>query len=129
MGLSVWAQVYLAAFALLTVFSIRRDVKKGKAAAYLAADALSSLGWMWMIAAYFHPTLIAPFGRGAAVAFLVVLAWTVVDVHRDIAALEPDAELSPRANHVAEMVGICVSALLLSPAIYWGGLAALRAWG
>jgi hypothetical protein len=114
--------------AVLTVWSAVEDARKGRSALRLVTDVGTSAAFAVLFAAYFVPALGDRLGRVALPLFVGAFAWTGISVHREIGAMEPDPQLSPRANLIAEHLAIFLGVLAASPAIAFGALAAIRHW-
>lgn len=122
------AVLYLILLAVLTVWSAAEDARKGRSALRLAADVGASIAFGVLFAAYFVSALGDLLGRAALPMFVAAFAWTGMTVHREIGAMEPDPQLSARANLIAEHLAIFLGVLAASPAIAYGALAAIRHW-
>jgi uncharacterized membrane protein YfcA len=120
--------VYLVLLAALTVWSTVDDARKGRPAFRLCVDAAAVTVLGVLFAAYFLPAFGARLGRAALPLFVVAFVWTGVTTQRDINRMEPEPQLSPRANLLVEHLGIFLAVLAASPAIAFGALAALRHW-
>ena len=123
-----WAVAYLVLLLGVTVWSVVEDRRRGKGVALLALETTATLVLATMFVAYFHPPLSAALGRAGVPLFAVAFMNLALGAHRDIDRLRPDPSLSERQNLVAEHVGIAAGVLLVSPAVAFGALAALRAW-
>jgi hypothetical protein len=67
-------------------------------------------------------------GRIAALLFVAAFPWTGIAAQREVTEESEDPELSPRANFIAEHVGIALGVLVFSPLIAFAGLAAFQLW-
>ena len=123
-----WANVYLAFLLVLTIWSVSVDLQADVTGWRIGLDVASMVVWAWFVVAYFHPELAETLGRWTGIAFAAALVWTGVGVHRDIADLRPDPDLTPRTNLTAEMVGIAVGAIALAPAVTVALLVMRSAW-
>ena len=112
-----WANIYLAFLLVLTIWSVSVDRKADVTAWRIVLDVASMTVWAWFVVAYFRPTLAETAGRWTWVFFVAALVWTGVGVHRDIARMQPDPDLTPRANLTAEVIGIAIGAITLAPAV------------
>jgi hypothetical protein len=123
-----WASLYLLIIAALAVWSVVDDVRHGDSRLRVTVDvaAVGILGFLY--AAYFMPGLADPLGRIAAPLFLAAFLWTGMAAQREIAEENDDPDLSPRANFVAEHIGIAIGVLLFSPLLAFAGMAAYRLW-
>ena len=124
----IWAVAYLTLLFGITVWSVITDRRDGIPIWRLALDIAAMLSLGGLFAAYYRPSLIAAVGRGAALLLLAALVVLAVGAHLEIQRIEPDPELSPRQNLVAEHLGIVLGVVFISPAIAFGTLAAARAW-
>ena len=123
-----WASVYLAFLLVLTIWSISVDRKANVAAWRIGLDAVSMAVWAWFVVAYFRPALAETVGRWTLAAFVAALVWTGIGVHRDIADMRPDPDLTCRENFAAELVGVGLGAIALAPAVTLALLVMRRAW-
>lgn len=125
-----WALGYSAAFLALTVWSLVEDHRAGRGLPILLLDLLVSAVWLYLLAAYFHPSLVASLGRGVALLFGAVLVATGLRTQQDIVALDqaPDPELSPRLNLIGDLAGIGLGVLFLAPALVLSTAVVVRVW-
>lgn len=124
----IWAGLYLLVIAGFAVWSVVDDMRQGDSRVRVLADviAMSILGVLFV--GYFVPGLVDPLGRVAAPLFLAAFLWTGIAAQREIAEENDDPDLSPRANFVAEHIGIVIGVLAFSPLIAFAGMAALQLW-
>jgi hypothetical protein len=124
----IWAGLYLSVVAGFAVWSVVIDVRQGDSRARVIADviAMSILGFLFV--GYFVPSVTDPLGRIAAPLFLAAFLWTGIAAQREIAEENDDPDLSPRANFVAEHIGIAVGVIAFSPLIAYAAMAALQLW-
>lgn len=124
----IWAGLYLVVIAGFAVWSVRDDVREGNTVARVVADivAICILGFLFV--GHFLPGLTEPLGRIAAPMFLAAFLWTGIAAQREIAEENDDPDLSPRANVVAEHIGIAIGVIAFSPLIAFAGMTALQLW-
>ena len=124
----IWATLYLLLIAGFAIWSVVDDVRQGDSRMRVGADivAISILGFLF--AGYFTPALADPLGRVAAPMFIAAFLWTGIAAQREISEENDDPDLSPRANFVAEHLGIAIGVLLFSPLLAFAGMAAYRLW-
>ncbi len=124
----IWATLYLLLIAGFATWSVVDDVRQGDSRMRIGADvvAISILGLLF--AGYFRPALADPLGRVAAPLFIAAFLWTGIAAQREISEENDDPDLSPRANFVAEHLGIAIGVLLFSPLLAFAGMAAYRLW-
>lgn len=124
----LWAGLYLLVIAGFALWSVVDDVRQGDSRLRVLADvsAMSILGFLFV--GYFVPGVAESLGRVAAPLFLAAFLWTGIAAQREIAAENDDPDLSPRANIVAEHIGIAIGVVAFSPLIAFAGMAALRLW-
>ena len=124
----IWAGLYLMVIAGFAVWSVVDDVRQGDSRVRVIADvvAMSILGFLFV--GYFVPNATDALGRVAAPLFLAAFLWTAVAAQREIAEENDDPDLSPRANFVAEHIGIAIGVIAFSPLIAFAGMAALQLW-
>jgi hypothetical protein len=60
--------------------------------------------------------------------FLASFLWTGIAAQKEIVEANDDPDLSPRANFVAEHIGIAIGVLLFSPLLAFAGMEAYRLW-
>ena len=127
-GVPIWAGLYLLVIAGFAVWSVVDDMRQGDSRLRVLADvvAMSILGFLFV--SYFVPGLADALGRVAAPLFLVAFLWTGIAAQREIAEENDDPDLSPRANFVAEHIGIAIGVVAFSPLIAFAGMAALQLW-
>ena len=124
----IWAGLYLCVIAGFAVWSVVDDVRQGDSRARVIADvvAMSILGVLFV--GYFVPSVTDALGRVAAPLFLAAFLWTGIAAQREIVEENDDPDLSPRANFVAEHIGIAIGVIAFSPLIAFAGMAALHLW-
>jgi hypothetical protein len=124
----IWATLYLLLIAGFAIWSVVDDVRQGDSRMRVGADivAISILGFLFV--GYFTPALADPLGRVAAPLFIAAFLWTGIAAQREISEENDDPDLSPRANFVAEHLGIAIGVLLFSPLLAFAGMAAYRLW-
>ena len=124
----IWAFLYLLIIAGLAAWSVIDDMRDGDSRPRVLVDVLSIGILAFLFASYFTPGLADPLGRVAAPLFLAAFLWTGIAAQREIAEENDDPDLSPRANFVAEHIGIAIGVLLFSPLLAFAGMAAYRLW-
>ena len=124
----IWATLYLLLIAGFAIWSVVDDVRQGDSRLRIGADVIAISILVFLFAAYFTPALADPLGRVAAPLFLGAFLWTGIAAQREIAEENDDPDLSPRANLVAEHLGIAIGVLLFSPLLAFAGMAAYRLW-
>jgi hypothetical protein len=124
----IWAGLYLLVIAGFAVWSVVDDVRQGDSRGRVIADviAMSVLGFLFV--GYFLPGVVDPLGRVAVPLFVTAFLWTGIAAQREIAEENDDPDLSPRANFVAEHIGIAIGVVAFSPLIAFAGMAALQLW-
>ena len=124
----IWAFLYLLIVAGFAAWSVIDDVRQGDSRLRVLAD-VASIGIRgFLFAGYFTPGLADALGRVAAPLFLVAFLWTGIAAQREITEENDNPDLSPRANFVAEHIGIAIGVLLFSPLLAFAGMAAYRLW-
>ena len=124
----IWAGLYLLVIAGFAVWSVVDDVRQGDSRARVIADVTSMSVLVFLFVGYFVPRVVDPLGRIAAPLFLAAFLWTGIAAQREIVEENDDPELSPRANFVAEHLGIAIGVIVFSPLIAFAGMAALQLW-
>jgi hypothetical protein len=124
----IWAFLYLLIIAGFAAWSVIDDMRHGDARLRVVADVISIGILGFLFAGYFTPGLADPLGRVAAPLFLAAFLWTGIAAQREIVEENDDPDLSPRANFVAEHIGIAIGVLLFSPLLAFAGMAAYRLW-
>lgn len=126
--MSVVAALYLIAIAGFGVWAIVDDLREGQSRLRVTTDvvAIAMLGYLY--AGYFIRSLVEPLGKAAAPLFILAFLWTGIAAHREIVAEDDDPELSPRANFLAEHLGILIGVVIFSPLVAFGGMAAWQLW-
>ena len=120
--------MYLGVVALIAVWSAIDDARAQKAAAWIVAD-IAALGALALLfVSHFHPPLASAIGRPAILLFALGFAWTGYATHREIMALVPDPELSPRANLVGDHLGVLLGVAVFAPLIGFAAVVAMQAW-
>ena len=123
-----WAVAYLILLLGATAASLVEDRRRGMPAWRLLLDVAATSVLAVLFVAYYRPGITDALGRAAVPLLLAAVVVLTIGAHLDIQRHEPDPELSPRQNLVAEHIGILLSVLLMSPAIAFGTLAAARVW-
>jgi hypothetical protein len=124
----IWAFLYLLIVAGFAAWSVIDDVRHRDSRLRVLAD-VASIGILgFLFAGYFMPGLADPLGRVAAPLFLVAFLWTGIAAQREITEENDDPDLSPRANFVAEHIGIAIGVLLFSPLLAFAAMAAYQLW-
>ena len=124
----IWAGLYLLVIAGFAVWSVVDDVRQGDSRARVIADVTSMSILAFLFVGYFVPRVVDPLGRIAAPLFLAAFLWTGIAAQREIVEENDDPDLSPRANFVAEHIGIAIGVIAFSPLIAFAGMAALQLW-
>ena len=124
----IWATLYLLAVAGVVIWSVADDVRSRKPWWHPVTDVIATVALGFLFAGYHRPELVEPLGRGAALLYAVALLWTGAAAHREVTEDDPDPELSPGANLVAEHLGIALGLLLVAPLLGLAAAAAYRAW-
>ena len=124
----LWASVYLFVIVAFAVWAVVDDVRGGDPRLRIAADLTAMVVLCVLFAGHFLPYLIEPLGRFAAPLFLAAFLWTGIAAQREITEEDHDPELSPRANFIAEHIGIAIGVIMFSPLIAFAGLAAVELW-
>lgn len=132
-----YAFPYVVILAGFGVYSAYDDTRLGKGIVYVLVDALVTLFWIYCVFAFFYDTLV-PLGPALLCLFALAVAWTVIDVRRELRGavlqrpLSYDPELSPRANlwidRGVEGFAVLVGTLIGGPAVVAGAVVAIRAW-
>ena len=124
----IWAFLYLLIIAGFAAWSVIDDFRKGDSRLRILAD-VASIGILaFLFASNFTPGFADQIGRIAAPLFLAAFLWTGIAAQREIAEENDDPDLSPRANFVAEHIGIAIGVLLFSPLLAFAGMQAYRLW-
>lgn len=124
----LWATLYLIVIAGLSGWAVLDDIRQGDSRLRVTADAVAILILGYLFAGHFVRDIAEPLGRAAAPLFIAAFLWTGVAAQREITEEEHDPELSPRANFLAEHLGILVGVALFSPLIAFAGLVAYQLW-
>lgn len=124
----IWAGLYLLVIAGFALWSVIDDMRQGDSRARVIADVIAMSILCYLFVGYFSPAIADPLGRIAAPLFLAAFLWTGIAAQREIAEDNDDPDLSPRANFVAEHIGIAIGVIAFSPLIAFAGMAALQLW-
>ena len=124
----IWAGLYLLVIAGFALWSVIDDMRQGDSRVRVIADVVAMSILCYLFVGYFSPGIADPLGRVAAPLFLAAFLWTGIAAHREIAEENDDPDLSPRANVVAEHIGIAIGVIAFSPLIAFAGMAALQLW-
>ena len=124
----VW--IYVVLVVLAGAWALYDEAQSRRPRYWLAIDLLTTLLWLFFIAAYYRAGLTSSLGRLPVLLFGATLLLTGLSVHREIDELDrnPDPDLSARMNYFAHMTGILLAVAFLTPAVIFGALVARRAW-
>ena len=124
--MSLWTIIYLALFGVLAAAGLWDDVRDRRAAWFLGCAFISNLTVIYLFVAYWQPSLRAPLGLVAPLAFVASMCWELFQAVEDIRALRSDPELSERQQRVvASVTAIALPAICL-PAFVVAGISAFR---
>lgn len=124
----IWATLYLIVIAGLATWAVIDDIRQGDSRLRVTADAVAILILGYLFVGHFERGIAEPLGRAAAPLFIAAFLWTGIAAQREITEEDHDPDLSPRANFVAEHLGILVAVILFSPLIAYAGLVAYQLW-
>ena len=124
----IWAGLYLLVIAGFAIWSVVDDVRQGDSRPRVIVDVLAMAILAFLFVGYFVPGIADPLGRVAAPMFVAAFLWTGIAAQREITEENDDPDLSPRANFVAEHIGIAIGVIAFSPLIAFAGMAALQLW-
>ena len=124
----IWAGLYLLVIAGFALWSVIDDVRHGDSRVRVIADVTAMAILCYLFIGYFAPGIADPLGRVAAPLFLAAFLWTGIAAQREIVEDNDDPDLSPRANFVAEHIGIAIGVIAFSPLLAFAGMAALQLW-
>jgi hypothetical protein len=124
----IWAGLYLLVIAGFALWSVIDDMRQGDSRVRVIADISAMSILCYLFVGYFAPGITNPLGRVAAPLFLAAFLWTGIAAQREIVEENDDPDLSPRANFVAEHIGIAIGVIAFSPLIAFAGMAALQLW-
>jgi hypothetical protein len=109
-------------------WSVVADVRQGGSRVRVIADIVAISILAFLFVGYFVPRVTDPLGRIAAPLFLAAFLWSGIAEKLEITEANDDPDLSPRANFVAEHIGIAIGVITFSPLIAFAGMAALQLW-
>jgi uncharacterized membrane protein YfcA len=123
-----WASLYLIVIVGLAAWAVINDLRQGDSRLRVTADVAAVMILGWLFAGYFVHAVGEPLGRAAAPLFIAAFLWTGIAAQREIAEENDDPELSPRANLVAEHLGIAIGVIVFSPLLAFSAMTAIRLW-
>jgi hypothetical protein len=125
--MSWWSLIYLGLFGVLAAAGLWDDIRNRRPAWFLGCVVFSNLTVVYLFAAYWRPSLLAPWSVMAPVAFVVSMCWELLQGIQDIRALDADPELSETEQRL--ITGITAIALPITclPAFIVAGISAFRA--
>lgn len=124
----LWASLYLLVIAGLATWAVIDDVRQGESRLRVTADIVAIIVLGYLFVGYFVREIAEPMGRLAAPLFVAAFLWTGIAAQRELTEEDEDPELSPRANFIAEHIGIALGVVVFSPLIAFAGLAAFELW-
>jgi hypothetical protein len=124
--MSMWTIIYLALFGVLAAAGLWEDVRDRRPTWFLGCAVISNLIVIYLFVAYWEPSLRAPWGLAAPLAFVASMCWELFQAVEDIRALRSDAELSEWQQRV--IAGVTAIALLVIclPVFVVAGISAFR---
>lgn len=124
----LWASFYLLVIAGLATWAVVDDIRQGESRLRVAADIVAIIVLGYLFVGYFVREIAEPTGRLAAPLFVAAFLWTGIAAQREVTQENDDPELSPRANFIAEHIGIALGVLVFSPLIAFAAMAAIQLW-
>ena len=128
MTIPFWAVLYIIMLLGLDAWDAVLMRRRGKGLIAIATENLATLIIALVFAGYFHPPLIARFGRLTLPAFVLAFGYLAIEASVRIFRTEPDPTLSPRQDLIAGHFAVVFAATIMAPAAAFGMLASLRAW-
>ena len=117
----LWASLYMVLVGLVGAAAAAYDVYSGASRTFVLADAVSTLGLLLMVLAYWHGPTAAWLGKTALPLVIVVLAWEVYATAKE----RPSA---PSNSEREQWLWVVLMALFYAPAFAAGAAVGLRAW-
>ncbi|HEU4340453.1 MAG TPA: hypothetical protein VFU31_02665 [Candidatus Binatia bacterium] len=124
--MSWWIISYFVLFAVLAAGGLWDDWRDRRPAWFLGCALLSNVIIAYLFVAFWQPSLRAPLGVVAQLAFAASICWELFQLVQDIHGLHSDPELSERQQRLyATVVAIAVPLICL-PAFLIAGITAFR---
>ena len=125
--MSWWIIIYLGMFGVLAAGGLWDDYHARRPVWFLGCAVLSNLTVAYLFVAFWQPSLRAPFGIVAPVAFVGSMCWELFQAVEDIRGLRSDPELSQRQQRVVASITAIALPLICLPAFIVAGISAFRA--
>ena len=127
--MSFWPAVYVGFLVLIGVASTRSTIQKRYGPGTTALEALTSIAWPLLVAAYFSVSVAQLVGLWSVPLYAVALIWTLITVRRDIWNRTPDPRLTPRGQRLASRISTVITVVIVVPVVVLGARVVLRALG
>ena len=124
--MSLWTIIYLALFGVLGMAGLWDDVRDRRPTWFLGCAVISNLTVIYLFVAYWQPSLRAPWGVVAPLAFVASMCWELFQAVEDIRALRSDPELSEGQQRVVASVAAIALPVMCLPAFVVAGISAFR---
>ena len=124
--MSWWAIIYLALFGVLGAAGLWDDVRERRPTWFLGCAVISNLTVGYVFVAYWQPSLRAPWGLVAPLAFVASMCWEVFQAVGDVRALRYDPELTARGQRVISSVAAIAVSVICLPAFVVAGISAFK---
>ena len=124
--MSWWTIIYLGLFGVLAAAGLWDDVRDRRSAWFLGCAVISNLTVIYLFVTFWHPSLRAPLGLIAPLAFVGSMCWELFQAVEDIRALRLDPELSEREQRVTASVAAISLPVICLPAFVVAGISAFR---
>jgi hypothetical protein len=121
------AALYVGFLAYIGWCSVRSSARDHGAAA-TALEALTSVGWPVLVAAFFWPGIAAQLGRSVIPIFVVAGTWTTYTLWRDFRPRVIKAKLPEAQRHVGYRVASVLCAAIVVPVVLLGAVVVVRVW-
>jgi hypothetical protein len=122
-----WIIIYLGLFGMLSAGGLWDDYRDGRPAWFLGCAVVSNVIVIYLFVAFWQPSLRAPFGTLAPVAFVASMCWELFQAVEDIRGLRSDPELSERQQRVVASITAIALPIICLPAFIVAGISAFRA--
>ena len=119
-----WIIIYLGLFGVISAAGVWSDYRDRRAAWFLACAAASNLTIIYLFVAFWQPSLRAPLGWVAPVAFIASVCWELFQAVEDIWGIRSDPELSETGQRVIALISAVLLLVICLPAIVFAGISA-----
>ena len=127
--MSFWSALYVDFLIVIGIGSTRSTMRKRYGPGTTALEALTSVAWPLLVAAYFSASVAQRVGLWSVPLYVVALVWTLMTVRRDFRSRTPDPRLTPRNQRLADRVSTVITVAIVVPVVVLGGKVVLRALG